>query len=82
MTKRKPHSVRLPEDVDRDLRAFRKAHHNASFNKLFVDAIQLLIKTELAEDPGLRQRFEGALAPAVDTEGRPLKVVRGESDTA
>jgi len=77
---RKPYSLRLPEDLDRDFRAFAKAHHGASKNQIIIDAIRFLIRSELAKDSGLRERFEKALRESAEEKETVLRVVRRAGD--
>lgn len=82
MSERQPRLVRLPEELDREFRAFKEALHGATFQQVMVDALRLLIRTKLDRNPGIKEEFQEALRKQQKDDDRPLKVMRDEPHTA
>ena len=51
----------LGEPYDTNLAAYCKVMHGANVTQVVKDAIDLLIKTKLANNPGLRDEYQEAL---------------------
>lgn len=72
--------VRLPEDLEADLRAFSAAHYDAPLNRIIGDALREFIDSRLADEPEMRRRFHAHRGDQSGAPERTLRVVNAESE--
>ena len=71
--------IRLPDDLELDLRVYSEVHHGAPLSRIVADALREFISGRLASEPAMRQRFE-AFRRKRTPDTPNLRVVGGESD--
>ena len=60
--------IRLPDELELDLRAFGKAHYDAPLSRIVSDAVRVFIDARLTAEPAMRERFEAFRYPPKESE--------------
>ncbi len=71
---KQPIPIRLPDELEDDLRAFSEAHYDAPLNRIVGDALREFISRRLKAEPEMRKRFEAFRCAKPDAEPK-LRVI-------
>ena len=71
----KPLYVKIRDDLDASLKAFCRAHHQATKTGVVSDALEAFIDREIISDQGLRERYEEIRTGERRASSGGLKVV-------
>ena len=78
---KQPIPVRLPDELEDDLRAFSEAHYDAPLNRIIGDALREFMERRLAAEPEMRKRFDKCrLGSKPETRLRVVNAEAGRLD--